>query len=182
MGREKKPNQKPTGKWEGVGSKDALPGGAVLTRCLPQCSALSKLNAEVACIAVHEESAFVVGTEKGRVFLSARKELQADFQKFCSEYPHRHSCPRQGWFSGCASWDSYSAWRGCLSVYGAGWCLEGWRSWEGTAARASSLPGRALHALTLLSSIPEVAQGWNAALLPCCCLPMAVLPEHWSII
>ncbi|NWW43033.1 GT2D1 protein, partial [Pedionomus torquatus] len=52
------------------------------------CSALSKLNAEVACIAVHEESAFVVGTEKGRVFLSARKELQADFQKFCSEYLH----------------------------------------------------------------------------------------------
>ncbi|XP_051491711.1 general transcription factor II-I repeat domain-containing protein 1 isoform X4 [Apus apus] len=47
------------------------------------CSALSKLNAEVACIAVHEESAFVVGTERGRVFLSARKELQADFQKFC---------------------------------------------------------------------------------------------------
>uniref|UniRef100_A0A8C3CRE1 GTF2I repeat domain containing 1 n=1 Tax=Cairina moschata TaxID=8855 RepID=A0A8C3CRE1_CAIMO len=47
------------------------------------CSALSKLNAEVACIAVHDESAFVVGTEKGRVFLSARKELQADFQKFC---------------------------------------------------------------------------------------------------
>ncbi|NWU87645.1 GT2D1 protein, partial [Onychorhynchus coronatus] len=51
------------------------------------CSALSKLNAEVACIAVHEESAFMVGTEKGRVFLSTRKELQADFQKFCSEYP-----------------------------------------------------------------------------------------------
>ncbi|NXH95413.1 GT2D1 protein, partial [Pachycephala philippinensis] len=47
------------------------------------CSALSKLNAEVACIAIHEESAFVLGTEKGRVFLSARKELQADFQKFC---------------------------------------------------------------------------------------------------
>ncbi|XP_041881820.1 general transcription factor II-I repeat domain-containing protein 1 isoform X5 [Corvus kubaryi] len=47
------------------------------------CLALSKLNAEVACIAIHEESAFVVGTEKGRVFLSARKELQADFQKFC---------------------------------------------------------------------------------------------------
>ncbi|NXH26543.1 GT2D1 protein, partial [Myiagra hebetior] len=47
------------------------------------CLALSKLNAEVACIAIHEESTFVVGTEKGRVFLSARKELQADFQKFC---------------------------------------------------------------------------------------------------
>ncbi|NXP22575.1 GT2D1 protein, partial [Scytalopus superciliaris] len=47
------------------------------------CSALSKLNAEVACIAVHEETAFMLGTEKGRVFLSTRKELQADFQKFC---------------------------------------------------------------------------------------------------
>uniref|UniRef100_A0A8C3L1L9 General transcription factor II-I repeat domain-containing protein 1 n=1 Tax=Chrysolophus pictus TaxID=9089 RepID=A0A8C3L1L9_CHRPC len=47
------------------------------------CSALSKLNAEVACIAVHDENTFVLGTEKGRVFLSARKELQADFQKFC---------------------------------------------------------------------------------------------------
>ncbi|NXV86316.1 GT2D1 protein, partial [Calonectris borealis] len=64
------------------------------------CSALSKLNAEVACIAVHEESAFVVGTEKGRVFLSARKELQADFQKFCSEYPRRRALlPCRGWCS-----------------------------------------------------------------------------------
>ncbi|NXA62207.1 GT2D1 protein, partial [Mohoua ochrocephala] len=63
------------------------------------CLALSKLNAEVACIAIHEESAFVVGTEKGRVFLSARKELQADFQKFCSEYPHQHHLPCRGWCS-----------------------------------------------------------------------------------
>uniref|UniRef100_A0A8D2DW32 GTF2I repeat domain containing 1 n=1 Tax=Sciurus vulgaris TaxID=55149 RepID=A0A8D2DW32_SCIVU len=47
------------------------------------CSALSKLNAEVACVAVHDESAFVVGTEKGRVFLNARKELQTDFLRFC---------------------------------------------------------------------------------------------------
>ncbi|XP_053310892.1 general transcription factor II-I repeat domain-containing protein 1 isoform X2 [Spea bombifrons] len=52
------------------------------------CSALSKLNAEVACIAVHEESAFVVGTEKGRLFLNSRKELQTDFQRFCGG-PHR---------------------------------------------------------------------------------------------
>ena len=34
-----------------------------------------------------------MGTEKGRVFLSARKELQADFQKFCSEYPCRRGFP-----------------------------------------------------------------------------------------
>ncbi|XP_053518658.1 general transcription factor II-I repeat domain-containing protein 1-like, partial [Artibeus jamaicensis] len=47
------------------------------------CSALSKLNAEVACVAVHDESAFVVGTEKGRLFLNARKELQSDFLRFC---------------------------------------------------------------------------------------------------
>uniref|UniRef100_A0A8D2LGV8 Uncharacterized protein n=1 Tax=Varanus komodoensis TaxID=61221 RepID=A0A8D2LGV8_VARKO len=48
-----------------------------------QCSALSKLNAEVACIAVHDENIFVVGTEKGKLFLNARKEVQADFKKFC---------------------------------------------------------------------------------------------------
>lgn len=53
----------------------------------PQCSALSKLNAEVACVAVHDESAFVVGTEKGRLFLHTRKELQSDFLRFCREYP-----------------------------------------------------------------------------------------------
>uniref|UniRef100_K7DZD1 GTF2I repeat domain containing 1 n=1 Tax=Monodelphis domestica TaxID=13616 RepID=K7DZD1_MONDO len=47
------------------------------------CSALSKLNAEVACVAVHDESAFVVGTEKGRIFLNSRKELQTDFLRFC---------------------------------------------------------------------------------------------------
>ncbi|XP_059979096.1 general transcription factor II-I repeat domain-containing protein 1 isoform X7 [Lagenorhynchus albirostris] len=49
------------------------------------CSALSKLNAEVACVAVHDESAFVVGTDKGRMFLNARKELQSDFLRFCRE-------------------------------------------------------------------------------------------------
>ena len=33
----------------------------------------------MACVAVHDESAFVVGTEKGRMFLNARKELQSDW-------------------------------------------------------------------------------------------------------
>lgn len=41
----------------------------------------------MACVAVHDESAFVVGTEKGRMFLNARKELQSDFLRFCREYP-----------------------------------------------------------------------------------------------
>ncbi|MGH0138106.1 UNVERIFIED_CONTAM: hypothetical protein FKN15_001421 [Acipenser sinensis] len=48
-----------------------------------ECTALSKLNAEVACVTVHEESVYTVGTEKGRVFLNSRKDIQTDFQKFC---------------------------------------------------------------------------------------------------
>ncbi|XP_076867221.1 general transcription factor II-I repeat domain-containing protein 1 isoform X2 [Brachyhypopomus gauderio] len=47
------------------------------------CSALSKLNAEVACVTVHEDSVIAVGTEKGRIFLNSRKEIQTDFHKFC---------------------------------------------------------------------------------------------------
>ncbi|XP_043910081.1 general transcription factor II-I repeat domain-containing protein 1 [Protopterus annectens] len=46
-------------------------------------SALFQLNAEVACIALHEETIFMLGTEKGRSFLKKRQELQTDFQKFC---------------------------------------------------------------------------------------------------
>lgn len=38
-------------------------------------------------MAVHNESVFVMGTEKGRVFLNTRKELQSDFLRFCREYP-----------------------------------------------------------------------------------------------
>ncbi|KAK7925255.1 hypothetical protein WMY93_007565 [Mugilogobius chulae] len=33
------------------------------------CMAMSKLNAEVACVTVHEDSVIAVGTEKGRIFL-----------------------------------------------------------------------------------------------------------------
>lgn len=38
-------------------------------------------------MAVHNESVFVMGTEKGRMFLNTRKELQSDFLRFCREYP-----------------------------------------------------------------------------------------------
>jgi transcription initiation factor TFII-I len=48
-----------------------------------QCLAMSKLNAEVACVTVHEDSVIAVGTEKGRVFLNSRREIQTDFFKFC---------------------------------------------------------------------------------------------------
>ncbi|KAM6970051.1 general transcription factor II-I repeat domain-containing protein 1 [Aplochiton taeniatus] len=47
------------------------------------CTAMSKLNAEVACVTVHEDSVIAVGTEKGRVFLNSRREIQTDFHKFC---------------------------------------------------------------------------------------------------
>ncbi|XP_066432923.1 general transcription factor II-I repeat domain-containing protein 1 isoform X2 [Eleutherodactylus coqui] len=48
------------------------------------CTALSKLNAEVACIAVHEDNSFIVGTERGKFFLNSKKELQTDFKRFCA--------------------------------------------------------------------------------------------------
>uniref|UniRef100_A0AAY5EWT8 GTF2I repeat domain containing 1 n=1 Tax=Electrophorus electricus TaxID=8005 RepID=A0AAY5EWT8_ELEEL len=63
----------------------------VFMSCLPlyspqqTCSAMSKLNAEVACVTVHEDNVIAVGTEKGRIFLNSRKEIQTDFHKFCSE-------------------------------------------------------------------------------------------------
>lgn len=47
------------------------------------CMAMSKLNAEVACVTVHEDSVIAIGTEKGRVFLNSRREIQTDFYKFC---------------------------------------------------------------------------------------------------
>ncbi|KAJ8267249.1 hypothetical protein GJAV_G00140330 [Gymnothorax javanicus] len=47
------------------------------------CSAMSKLDAEVACVTVHEDSVIAVGTERGRVFLNSRKEIQTDFHRFC---------------------------------------------------------------------------------------------------
>uniref|UniRef100_A0A8C7II29 GTF2I repeat domain containing 1 n=1 Tax=Oncorhynchus kisutch TaxID=8019 RepID=A0A8C7II29_ONCKI len=52
-------------------------------RWLISCTAMSKLNAEVACVTVHEDSVITVGTEKGRVFLNSRREIQTDFHKFC---------------------------------------------------------------------------------------------------
>uniref|UniRef100_A0A3B4G0S0 GTF2I repeat domain containing 1 n=1 Tax=Pundamilia nyererei TaxID=303518 RepID=A0A3B4G0S0_9CICH len=54
-----------------------------LVSALDSCMAMSKLNAEVACVTVHEDSVIAVGTEKGRVFLNSRREIQTDFYKFC---------------------------------------------------------------------------------------------------
>ncbi|XP_020020164.2 general transcription factor II-I repeat domain-containing protein 2B-like isoform X1 [Castor canadensis] len=47
------------------------------------CKELAKSKAEVACIAVYEADVFVVGTERGRAFMEARKDLQKDFAQYC---------------------------------------------------------------------------------------------------
>ncbi|XP_051903969.1 general transcription factor II-I repeat domain-containing protein 1-like isoform X3 [Hippocampus zosterae] len=47
------------------------------------CTAMSKLNAEVACITVHEDSVIALGTEKGRIFLNSKREIQTEFYKHC---------------------------------------------------------------------------------------------------
>ncbi|XP_069572193.1 general transcription factor II-I repeat domain-containing protein 1 [Brachyistius frenatus] len=56
------------------------------------CMAMSKLNAEVACVTVHEDSVIAVGTERGRVFLNSRREIQTDFYKFCRA-PYLQNAP-----------------------------------------------------------------------------------------
>ncbi|CAK6444616.1 unnamed protein product [Pipistrellus nathusii] len=48
------------------------------------CKELAKSRVEVACIAMYEAEVFVVGTEKGRAFASARMDLQKDFAKYCA--------------------------------------------------------------------------------------------------
>ncbi|XP_049644114.1 general transcription factor II-I repeat domain-containing protein 2-like [Suncus etruscus] len=47
------------------------------------CKELAKSKAEVACIAVYETDVFVVGTERGRAFVSARTDVQKDFARYC---------------------------------------------------------------------------------------------------
>ncbi|XP_012888673.1 PREDICTED: general transcription factor II-I repeat domain-containing protein 2B-like isoform X3 [Dipodomys ordii] len=49
------------------------------------CKELAKSKAEVACMAIYETDVFVVGTERGRAFVNARKDLQKDFSAYCCE-------------------------------------------------------------------------------------------------
>nr|XP_034958890.1 general transcription factor II-I repeat domain-containing protein 1-like [Zootoca vivipara] len=80
------PNHSRSDQWHLVFSQKDEVITSLVSALDSMCSALSKLNAEVACIAVHDENTFVVGTEKGRIFMNTRKEVQADFKKFCSRY------------------------------------------------------------------------------------------------
>ncbi|XP_077152587.1 general transcription factor II-I isoform X4 [Ranitomeya variabilis] len=48
------------------------------------CQQLSRVKAEVACIAVYDSEALVVGSRKGKAFFDSRKDLQTDFIQYCS--------------------------------------------------------------------------------------------------
>lgn len=74
-------------------SSYAISDGCLL---VSQCMAMSKLNAEVACVTIHEDSVIAVGTERGRVFLNSRREIQTDFYKFCREFCSVVSQPFDG--------------------------------------------------------------------------------------
>uniref|UniRef100_A0A8C5QIJ4 Ral transcription factor IIi n=1 Tax=Leptobrachium leishanense TaxID=445787 RepID=A0A8C5QIJ4_9ANUR len=47
------------------------------------CKEFAKVKAEVACIAVYGSEALLVGSEKGRAFLDARKDFQKEFINYC---------------------------------------------------------------------------------------------------
>ncbi|KAM5228644.1 general transcription factor II-I repeat domain-containing protein 2B-like [Ctenodactylus gundi] len=64
------------------------------------CKELAKSKAEVACMALYETHVLVVGTQRGRAFVSARKDVQDDFAKYCTvEAPaaeEKAPCPASG--------------------------------------------------------------------------------------
>ncbi|XP_053310895.1 general transcription factor II-I isoform X2 [Spea bombifrons] len=48
------------------------------------CKEFAKVKAEVACIAVYDSEALIVGSKKGKTFLDTRKDFQKDFLKYCN--------------------------------------------------------------------------------------------------
>ncbi|KAM3933810.1 general transcription factor II-I isoform 1-T2 [Leptodactylus fuscus] len=48
------------------------------------CKQFARVKAEVACIAVYDAEALVVGSRKGKAFFDSRKDLQKDFIQYCS--------------------------------------------------------------------------------------------------
>ncbi|XP_053131337.1 general transcription factor II-I repeat domain-containing protein 1 isoform X4 [Hemicordylus capensis] len=86
---DRPPNNSRPDHWYLVSSQKDEVITSLVSALDSMCSALSKLNAEVACVAVHDENTFVIGTEKGRIFMNTRKEVQADFKKFCTGVQQR---------------------------------------------------------------------------------------------
>ncbi|CAJ0968613.1 unnamed protein product [Ranitomeya imitator] len=50
------------------------------------CQQFSRVKAEVACIAVYDSEALVVGSRKGKAFFDSRKDLQTDFIQYCEHF------------------------------------------------------------------------------------------------
>ncbi|XP_073430841.1 general transcription factor II-I isoform X3 [Dendrobates tinctorius] len=48
------------------------------------CQQFSRVKAEVACIAVYDSEALVIGSRKGKAFFDSRMDLQKDFIQYCS--------------------------------------------------------------------------------------------------
>ncbi|KAM4795064.1 general transcription factor II-I [Rhinophrynus dorsalis] len=47
------------------------------------CKEFARVKAEVACIAVYDSEALIVGSEKGKAFLDAKEDFQKDFIQYC---------------------------------------------------------------------------------------------------
>ncbi|XP_063809798.1 general transcription factor II-I isoform X2 [Pseudophryne corroboree] len=48
------------------------------------CKEFARVKAEVACIAVYDSEAVIIGSKKGKAFLDARKDFQNDFLQYCN--------------------------------------------------------------------------------------------------
>ncbi|XP_075051097.1 general transcription factor II-I isoform X2 [Mixophyes fleayi] len=48
------------------------------------CKEFARVKAEVACIAVYDSEAMIVGSKKGKAFLDARKDFHKDFIQYCN--------------------------------------------------------------------------------------------------
>ncbi|XP_056412401.1 general transcription factor II-I isoform X2 [Hyla sarda] len=48
------------------------------------CKQFARVKAEVACIAVYDSEALIVGSRKGKAFFDSRKDLQQDFIQYCN--------------------------------------------------------------------------------------------------
>ncbi|KAM4047344.1 general transcription factor II-I isoform 1-T1 [Anomaloglossus baeobatrachus] len=48
------------------------------------CKQFARVKAEVACIAVYDSEALIVGSRKGKAFFDSRKDFQKDFIEYCN--------------------------------------------------------------------------------------------------
>lgn len=56
----------------------------LMTALERMCTEFARVKAEVACIAVYDSDALIVGTKKGKSFLEVRNDFQTDFIQYCN--------------------------------------------------------------------------------------------------